>query len=313
MATINWGNRAARMAILGGALALVLVTTACGGGDDGGGGGDGDGASATTAAPAGGDDDLYVVITNSEGIASPGLDAIVQTAYQHPKTTIAVVVPNVEAATPPAPLAGGQAPDVLYTPTPSGFPGVVVAADAADTVRTAIAGNIDGLPEGQTTPDLVIAGINTGQLIGSLADFSSNVPAAQAAVDAGVPALVVAQGVDQSPPEYAAGVTQAITWIEDHRDALLAGDEPAQVYLLNVPSCTAAQVRGLVEVPVAADDAGRDLAAVDCTSTAEGPADDVAAFTTGFATVAVLPAADPTTSTTATAGGEAAPTTTPAG
>ncbi|MBL8776010.1 MAG: hypothetical protein JNK12_08770 [Acidimicrobiales bacterium] len=299
MGTTNWRSRAARAVVVLGALALVLGAAACGG-DDGGSGGDD--ASADTTAPAGGgDDDLYVLITNSEGIAAQSLDVLVESVFRQPGTTTAVVTPNVEAVVPPAPLAEGQVPSVLFTPTASGFPGVVVAADPADTVRSAVAGTIDGLPEGQTTPDLVIAGINTGQLIGSLADFSSNVPAAQAAVEAGIPALVVAQGVDEAVPDYASGATQALAWIDEHRDALLAGEEPAQVTLLNVPSCASGQVRGVVEVPVAADDAGRSLATVDCNSTAEDPVDDVAAFTTGYATVSVLPAADATTPTTAAA------------
>lgn len=297
MGTTNWRSRVARAAVLLGALALVLGATACSGDDGDDGGGD---ASADTTVPAGADGDLYVLITNSEGIAAQSLDVLVESVFRQPGTTTAVVVPNVEAAVPPAPLTDGQVPSVLFAPTASGFPGVVVAADPADTVRSAVAGTIDGLPEGQTTPDLVIAGINTGQLIGSLADFSSNVPAAQAAVDAGIPALVVAQGVDEAVPEYAAGAAQALAWIDDHRATLLAGDEPAQVTLLNVPSCAAGQVRGVVEVPVAADDAGRSLAVVDCTSTAEDPVDDVAAFTTGYATLSVLPAADASTPTPTT-------------
>ncbi len=301
MGTTDKRSWAARAAALLGALALVLGATACSGDDGDGGGGD---ASSDTTAPAGGadDDDLYVLITNSEGIAAQSLDVLVESVFRQPGTTTAVVVPNVEAAVPPAPLTDGQVPSVLFAPTASGFPGVVVAADPADTVRSAVAGTIDGLPEGQTTPDPVIAGINTGQLIGSLADFSSNVPAAQAAVDAGIPALVVAQGVDEAVPEYAAGAAQALAWIDDHRAALLSGEEPAQVTLLNVPSCAAGQVRGVVEVPVAADDAGRSLAVVDCNSTAEGPVDDVAAFTTGYATLSVLPPADTATATTPTTG-----------
>lgn len=299
MGTTNWGRRAAKAVVLFVALALVAGATACSGDNDGGGGG-GDDASADTTAPTAADGDLYVLITNSEGILAPSLDVLVESVFREPATTTAVVVPDVALPVPPLPLADGQVPTVSYTPTASGFPGIVAAADPSDTVRSAIAGTIGGLPEGETAPDLVIAGINTGQLIGSLADFSSNVPAAQAAVDAGIPALVVAQGVDEAVPEYATGAAQALAWIDEHRAALIAGDEPAQVTLLNVPSCAAGGVRGLVEVPVAADDAGRSLAIVDCASSADDPVDDVAAFTTGFATLSVLPAVDATTSTTAT-------------
>ena len=48
------------------------------------------------------------------------------------------------------------------------------------------------------------------------------------------------------------------------------------------------EVRGVVEVPTATDVTGRDpvAGAPDCTSTATDPADDVAAFLTGFAALA---------------------------
>lgn len=292
-----------------GVLALVVTLagiTACGGGDGGGGDGDAEGAeppdttSTTGAGTAASDGRLYVLVTNGEGIASPGLSALVEALYQQPDTTVGVVAPDTTNPVPPAPLAEGAVPTVTFAATADGYPGIVLAADAADTVSSAVTQTLDGMPPDQGTPQLVVTGINTGQLIGPLAEFSNNVPAAQAAAAADVPALVVAQGVDENPPEYTAGVNQALAWIDDHREALLSGEQAAQVTLLNVPSCAVGEVRGVVEVPVAADAAGRDLALVDCTSTAEGPVDDVAAFTTGFATLSVLAPAD---ATTATSGG----------
>ena len=64
------------------------------------------------------------------------------------------------------------------------------------------------------------------------------------------------------------------------------------MWSINVPTCPTGEVRGLVEVPTATDAGGRDVNAVDCESTATDPVDDVAAFTTGFATIdEVSPAA----------------------
>lgn len=285
-------DRRAGALLLAATVLVAVGAGACsGGGDDDAGGTGSSGATAGPTTTAARDDVLSVVVVNTEGIAAPGLDALVQALYMRPDTTAGAMAPAADQPQPAAAPASGEPPAVTFAPTAGGLPGVVVAADAATAVTEAVAGRIDGLPD--EIPDLVIAGINTGQLVGSLAHFSANVPAAEAAAAAGVPALVVAQGVDESPPEYAAGVEQTLAWLEDHRDALVAGDEPAAVTLLNVPSCAAAAVRGVVEVPVAADDAGRNLNQVDCTSTAEAPADDVAAFTTGYATLSVLDTAAP--------------------
>ena len=181
--------------------------------------------------------------------------------------------------------------------------------DATTAVQAAIAGTLPGLPPDAGTPELVITGMNSGQLIGSLADFSADVPPAQAAAAEGLPALVVAQGVDTTPPEFATGGLQTQAWVTDHHDALVAGDLPASVSILSVPSCVAGDPRGLVEVPIAADDAGRSLNAVDCASAATDPADDIDAFNAGYATLTELTATDPAAGATTTTAAPAAPTT----
>ncbi len=266
-------------------VALAAMLAACGGGDDDG----EDGSTGTTTDAASADETLEVLVTSADGLASPGMSALVQRLYQQPETGVIVAAPDVANPVPPEPVADGEIPATTYAATLEGYPGVTVSADAEDTVRAAIAGGLDGLPADAPTPDLVIAGIGDGQLIGSLAEFSPNVPAARAAAAAGVPALVVAQGMDAVPPDYGNGVNQALAWIEEHRAALTSGDAPVGVTVLSVPTCTAGEPRGVVEVPIATDDAGRPLNVVDCGSAAEDPVDDVAAFTTGFATLTELP------------------------
>src|SRR5262249_26664738 len=51
--------------------------------------------------------------------------------------------------------------------------------------------------------------------------------------------------------------------------------------ILNVPTCTAGSVRGIARVPIASV----PTKPADCTSTKRAPADDVAAFSTGFASL----------------------------
>lgn len=282
-------------------VALLALAACGGGGDDGGGDEDADGTGGTTATTAVPDDGrLYIVVASAEGITSPGLDALVQSLYQLPETVLAVVAPDVSLPFPPAPPTDGTAPASAFASTLSGYPGIVVQGDTTTAVQAALDGTLPGLPPDAGTPELVITGINPGQLIGSLADFSANVPPAEAAAATGVPALVVAQGVDTDPPEYPTGGFQARTWVTDRHDALVAGDVPAAVSILSVPSCVAGEPRGVREVPIAADDAGRSLNAVDCASTATDPVDDVDAFNTGYAALTTLATTDPATGATST-------------
>lgn len=275
----------------------ALVLAACSGdGDEGGDGGDA--STATTGAGAPDDGRLYIVVASAEGITSPGLDALVQALYPLPETVIAVVAPDTSLPFPPEPPADGSPPPSTFASTAGGYPGIVVQGDTTTAVEAALAGTLPGLPADAGTPELVVTGINAGQLIGSLADFSADVPPAQAAAAGGVPALVVAQGVDTNPPEYATGALQAQAWVTDHHDTLAAGDDPASVSILSVPSCVNGDPRGVLEVPIAADDAGRSLNAVDCASAATDPVDDIDAFNAGYATLTQLAGTDLAASTT---------------
>lgn len=314
------GTRGRCRAVAALAMVVLVALTACGGGGGGGDGGEGgdgaaDAATSTTAVPD--DGRIYIVVASAEGISSPGLDALVQSLYALPSTFVAVVAPDVTLPFPPPPPADGSAPAVTYQSTLSGYPGIVVQGDTTTAVQAAVAGTLPGLPPDAGTPDLVVTGINSGQLIGSLADFSADVPPAQAAAADGVPSLVVAQGVDVDPPEYLTGAAQTAAWVTDRHDALSTHQVPASTSILSVPSCVAGDPRGLVEVPIAADDAGRSLNAVDCASTATDPADDIDAFNAGFATLTVLAPTDPSATTTTAApaapASTAPPTTTPPG
>ena len=286
--------RMGRYAVSVGCALALVVAAGCGG--DGGDGGDESAEVTPTTAAAGANGDLLALVTSSDGLLAPGLDALVLNLYTQPGTAITVVAPA--AVDPAAGAPPGEAPPSNFGPTAGGYPGVEIQADPATTVTAALSGGIEGVTAGA---HLVVVGVNEGQMLGPLGALDSDVTAAQAAVAAGIPALVVAAGSDEVPPDYPAAIAQVVSWLEEHRDALLAGDEPAQVNVLNVPGCGFAAVRGLAEVPVATDAAGRNGSVVDCASTAEDPADDIAAFTTGFAALSVLPAAAAPAATATTA------------
>ncbi len=244
------------------------------------------GEESTTTAPA--ESTLRIMVTNDDGVGSEGIDLLSQALSELPDTEVVVIAPAENQSG-----SGGKTTDgelvTAETTTASGMDATSVAGFPADSVVWAF--DEGGLEE---LPDLVVSGVNQGQNVGPLVELSGTVGAARAAAARGVPSLAVSAGL-ADPVDYASAVDLAVEWVTEHREALLGGiegAEPAEVWSINVPSCTTGELRGLVEVPTATDIAGRDLNAVDCTSTATDPADDVAAFLIGYASIdEVSPAA----------------------
>lgn len=275
-----------RMGRLGaGAAVLVCVASlaACSSSDDQG----SDEASAdttaaeatTTTAPA---ETLDILVSNDDGYQGEGLDAVVQALSELPDTTVTVSAPADDRTG-----TGGNTTEGELTATEeetlSGYPALAVDGFPADSVNYALENVVE------EPPDVVITGLNEGQNMGPIIDASGTIGAARAAVAAGIPALATSQGID-TEPDYESGVTFILDWLEENREALIAGEADVVVTNLNIPSCAEGEVRGIVEVPPASDMAGRDYNAADCTSTEEDPADDVGAFNIGFAAIGEIPA-----------------------
>ena len=236
----------------------------------------------TTEAPAAEAEVLDILVTNDDGYQGEGLDKMVEALKALPDTEVTVVAPAGNQSgtgdrTTPGELV------VTDVETPSGHPAKSVDGFPADTVNVAV----DRLG---LEPDLVISGINAGQNIGPFSEVSGTVGAAKQAVRKGIPALAASQGKIEETFDYATGVEYVLEWVAEHRDAILAGDQPVQVESLNIPTCPTGEVRDLIEVPLATDFGERDAFGVDCTSAATDPADDVDAFKTGYASLTIVPA-----------------------
>jgi 5'-nucleotidase len=230
---------------------------------------------------------LRVLVTNDDGYGAPGIDALVEKLRKVDGVKVVVIAPsgnrsNSGTTTTPGELATTEAK------TASGYPAVSVAGYPADTVIYAL--DQRGL---RRKPDLVISGINRGQNVGLGIVASGTVGAAKTAATRGVPALAVSQGVrPDGEPDYEAGARQALAWLRHHRKALThKPGKAAKVTLtnLNVPSCSTGRVRGLVEVPVAANDVTGFSGAQDCASTRTNPKNDVEGLLNGYATLSELP------------------------
>lgn len=233
-------------------------------------------STTTTTAPAEAEP-LQILVTNDDGYDAEGIDAVVEALSGLEGVEIDVVAPLEQQSGTGGTFTDGPV-ETSEVQTLSGVDAVAVDGYPSDSVRVAI-------DEMGLEPDLVVSGINEGQNLGPVVDVSGTIGAGRAAVARGIPALAVSSGT--SGFDYASAAEIVIEWVEENRDAVAAGDAAVEVTSVNVPSCDAGEVRGLLEVPVATG--GNPLAAQDCTSTLEDPADDVEAFTNGFATLTVVP------------------------
>lgn len=224
-------------------------------------------------------ENLSILITNDDGVAAPGIDALVEVLSVREGVEVAVVAPAENQSgsggkTSPGPL------EAVETATASGHAATAVKGYPADAVTWA-------LGEGGLEPDLVISGINEGQNVGPLVPVSGTVGAARQAAQLGVPALAVSQGLGE-PPDFPTGVEAVLDWLDENQDAVMEGTVSSDsITSINVPTCQVAEVQGTVEVPVAAE-SSVDLNRVDCTSSAQ-PVDDVTAFVAGWVAVTELP------------------------
>ena len=134
---------------------------------------------------------ITVLVTNDDGVAGPGLDALVEALRTVKNTKVVVVAP----ATNQSGTDGKTTPGTLVTQpatTPSGYTATAVQGFPADTITAA-------LDQLGVKPNVVMSGINPGQNVGSLTDLSGTVGAAKMAVKRGIPAVAFSQGAGDAP------------------------------------------------------------------------------------------------------------------
>lgn len=260
------------------AAALVLPLASCSSSDD-----QAADPTTTTAAKTGAtttaSEELTILVTNDDGVGAPGINTVVEALRVLPDTKVIVAAPAENQSGSGGKTTTGGAPASSAT-TSGGYEATAVAGFPADSVNWALDG---GVPE---RPDLVVSGINSGQNIGKLVDISGTVGAARAAAAKGIPALAASSGLADAP-DFAAAAELVVAWVKERRADLLAGDADATVENLNVPTCTAGEVKEVVEVPV--DMASEvQIVPTDCSVPGPTPTLDVAAFNAGYAPLSVL-------------------------
>jgi 5'-nucleotidase len=261
--------------------AFVLVLTACGDDSSDEGSATGSSAESTTTTAAAAVEPLQVLVTNDDGIGAEGIDALVNALSERSDVEVTVVAPAEQQS--------GKSDETSPTPPP---------AEPATTISGVEAIAVDGFPADATNHglsgevgidfDLVISGVNDGANLGVARNGSGTVGAAATAARAGVAALAASLGSPGDAEVYgmSAGVEQTMAWLDEHIDMIAAGQMAGTLEILNVPTCPAGEVRGVIEVP--SNDDNSPLEETDCTSTLEDPVDDLEAFANGFAALSQL-------------------------
>lgn len=255
------------LAVLG--VLSVVVVAGCGSSGDGEASG-GDAATPTTMEQR----PVRIVVTNDDGIGSPGLDQLVQGLSALPDVEISVVAPREnQSGSSDRTTEGGVASSSATTA--SGVAGTAVAGFPADSVIFAI-------EELGLDPDVVVSGVNEGQNVGPLAAISGTVGAARTAARLGVPGIAASAGLVYDPAQVQVAVDLVADWIMSNRMRLRARNLPPQVISFNVPSCDPASMGELVGVPRGLTiPEGVNVFESSCDGV-EAPVDDVFAMTLGF-------------------------------
>lgn len=254
------------MAVVG----LVAFAAGCGGsGDEESTGGD---ALATTTTIE--QRPLRIVVTNDDGIGSPGLDQLVTAIAALPDVEVSVVAPaENQSGSSDRTTEGGAT--FAAGATASGVEGTAVAGLPADSVLVAI-------EELDLDPDVVVSGVNAGQNVGPFAAVSGTVGAARTAARLGIPGVAASAGVVYDQAQVGVAVDLVVEWLQENRFRLIARNLPAQVVSFNVPTCDPASMGELVEVPLGLTiPDGASIFESSCDGV-EAPPDDVVAMLKGF-------------------------------
>lgn len=181
---------------------------------------------------------MRVLVTNDDGITSPGLHALAGAALDLP-AEVMVVAPwddqsGSGAAVGPLHIPGRVVFEVANLPGMPLVPAYRVRCPPALAVLTA------GLGGYGVRPDLVLSGVNLGANLGIAILHSGTVGAALTAANLGLPAVAVSLDADGRPlkwPTAAAVAVEVARW--------LAARRTAGVLNVNVPNVTLDDLAGV--------------------------------------------------------------------
>ena len=231
-----------------------------------------------------------ILVTNDDGYAAAGIDTLVESLYGLTNVSVQVVAPFANQS--------GSSDQITKKPfilsasnivTASGKPGTAISNTDLSPPRNGSGSPADavlyGLRVMNLSPDIVLSGINQGQNIGPLSNFSGTVGAARTARRNGVPALATSQGGFTPPNDYPTGAAATLALLEEWRLGRTV-NTTSSVLSTNIPTCAVGSNRGSVNTIVAAElKAGQSYTTQDCASTQTTIRDDIDAFNFGFISI----------------------------
>lgn len=270
----RFGRSAWRVGLVG---VVVVALAGCSGTDEQSGS-----DSTTTSTSLAQAQPLKILVSNDDGIDSPGLELLVAELAALGDVDITVVAPAAnQSGSSDRTTPGGVTWSEVTTP--GGVTGVAVDGLPADAVLVA-------LDELGLDPDVVVSGINEGQNIGPVAALSGTVGVARTAVRAGVPAVAVSAGLEFEPAQFAVAAGLAAGWVADNRDALVERTLTPEVVSFNVPACDPADMGEVVETTLGSTiPEGVNIFVSQCSPVGATWVDDVTALVAGFPTRTVVP------------------------
>jgi 5'/3'-nucleotidase len=225
-----------------------------------------------------------ILVTNDDGYDADGIDVAVEDLLDVPTVHVTVSAPATNQSgsgdkTSPGPL------NATLETTQSGYDAWAVQGTPGDSVLYAL----DTL---HLNPDLVVSGINNGQNLGPIVDFSGTVGAARIAARANIPAIAVSQGLMNGTvdPQYPVAATTMLAKVGDFLFGRAGPARFQDVVNINAPTCAEGSVRGVLDVPSGTSFDGRPFLTSDCMSTVPPTsfADDVDAFINGYTAVSTV-------------------------
>lgn len=124
---------------------------------------------------------MRILVTNDDGISSPGLFAVKKALEECGE--VAVIAPDQNRSAIGRSITIGESLDVQEVTFPDGTKGFSVNGTPVDCVRLASLGFLDW------EPDIVVSGINLGPNLGDDITYSGTVAAAFEGVMLGIPAI----------------------------------------------------------------------------------------------------------------------------
>jgi len=180
---------------------------------------------------------IHVLVSNDDGIESPGLEAIAAIIAADPAYRVTVVAPTHQQSVSGHALITRSDVRVVEHAAVASCTSWSVDATPATVARIALTALLAEDP-----PDLVVSGINRGENDGLGAWTSGTVAVAREGAYAGIPSLAVSLQLNWSDPQP--DFEAAARWAKPVIDAVRDDGLPPGIYLnVNVPVDTAS-IRG---------------------------------------------------------------------